>query len=91
MARTCSEAFFRTSASAALTTTLRSWLPKPPPPEETVVSPMSLPSLSSSARSVSVTFPESAASFSFSWYEAWLAPLPPPKAAMKPEEPTVTW
>lgn len=31
--RTCSEAFFRTSASAALTTTLRSWLPKPPPVE----------------------------------------------------------
>lgn len=88
-ARTCSDAFFSTSASAAFTTTLRSWLPKPSP-AAMVVSPMpsSLPSAVSMRSCVASKSPES---FRVTWYEAWLAPVPPPKAAMKPEEPTVTW
>ncbi len=34
---------------------------------------------------------ESPESSRVTWYEAWLEPVPPPKAARKPEEPTVTW
>lgn len=88
-ARTSSDAFFRVSASADFTTTLRSWLPKPSP-AAMVVSPMpsSLPRPSSMRFWVAS---KSAESFRVTWYEAWLDPVPPPKAAMKPEEPTVTW
>ena len=34
---------------------------------------------------------EDAESSSITWYVAWLVSVPPPKAAMKPDEPTVTW
>ncbi len=89
VSRTSSAALRSTSASAALTTTLRSWLPKPSPPA-TVVSPIpeSLPSPFSIASSTSAYEAESAI---LTEYDAWLVPEPPPKAAMKPEEPTVTW
>lgn len=32
-----------------------------------------------------------AESSSMTWYEAWLVSVPPPNAAMNPDEPTVTW
>ncbi len=87
--RTLSDADLRVFASAAFTTTLRSWSPKPPP-AETVVRPMPS-SFLRPARMVSVTASALPESFSLTSYEAWLAPVPPPKAAMMPDEPTVTW
>ncbi len=49
---------------------------------------------SSPARPLSRAFctvSEEAESASLIWYDAWLVSVPPPKAAMKPEEPMVTW
>ncbi len=87
--RTSSDAVRRTSASAAFTTTLRSWAPKPSPAAMVVV-PMPL----RPARPFSMlswTSSNGTESSSITWYEAWLLSVPPPKAAMKPDEPIVTW
>ncbi len=87
--RTCSAACASTRGSAALTTTLRSWPPKPSPAAR-VVSP--IPSRPASPFSMACrVFSYEADSSRLTWYEAWFAPVPPPKAAMKPDEPTVTW
>ncbi|CAM5474453.1 hypothetical protein SGRIM128S_07515 [Streptomyces griseomycini] len=86
---TWSAALRSTCASDALTTTLRSWLPKPSPTAMVVV-----PMPSSSPRPfsrLSCTSSEDAESSSITWYVAWLVSVPPPKAAIQPDEPTVTW
>ncbi|CAM5411545.1 hypothetical protein SFUMM280S_00552 [Streptomyces fumanus] len=87
--RTCSAAVRSALGSDALTTTLRSWLLKPSP-AATVVVPMPS-SFSSPASMWSWTSSKDAESSSMTWYDAWLVSVPPPKAAIQPEEPTVTW